>query len=66
MRIKAEINKDEEEHWSPIEKEDQYKSRRIEEKGQPEKLEDENNNEKNEEKEKKLTLKSIKDSIIKK
>ncbi len=54
MRIKAEINKDEEEHWSPIEKGDQYKSRRIEEEGQPEKLEDEdeNNNEKNEEKEK--------------
>ncbi len=66
MRIKAEINKDEEEHWSPIEKEDQYKSRRIEEEGQPEKLEDENNNEKNEEKAQKLTLKLIKDSIIKK
>lgn len=79
MRIKAEISKQEEEHWSPVEKQDQNRSRRVEEEDYPEKLKEEdddedenewnnewNNNEANDEKEKKPTLKSIKDSLIKK
>ena len=76
MRIKAEIRKQEEEHWSPIEKQDQNRSSRVEEEEDnseilKEENEDENenegnNNEANDEKEKKPTLKSIRDSIIKK